>query len=322
MILDNILQKWAWDRDRHRASEARVNAFAQNWNQTPYNRRIAATVASVATEGAGPVAKAIEGLFWDHGWVDALIGALSREMRSDPFFVPPFRHLSSDVHQGLVIYEDPMVSIAIGVSGAAQLAAKKTAPRGATSIGFSGQIGLFKFIQAGQARLSFWEAPQIGRTFSRASAGQCRKVSERRIDDGEILAIDGRRQSFVIEQARSNLLILQATIKPEQAPLSVEYDSRSHEFVGCSAADDSASRIQMIASLLGKLGRIDAFETLAAFLDNDNFYVRWHIMRELLGLDAHAALPLLQGMATTDPHPDNRKAAQTVLDTIDLRKAA
>ncbi|MGZ8999177.1 MAG: HEAT repeat domain-containing protein, partial [Allosphingosinicella sp.] len=144
----------------------------------------------------------------------------------------------------------------------------------------------------------------------------------RGVEDGEILIVDGRSQSFIVEQARSNIVLLQATVKPDQAPLSVEYDSANHEYVGCSAADDSASRIQMIATLLRKLDYEAAFPVLVAFLDNSNFYVRWHVMRELLGLDAVASLPFLERMAAGDSHDENRRAARSVLDTMALRKAA
>ena len=40
---------------------------------------------------------------------------------------------------------------------------------------------------------------------------------------------------------------------------------------------------------------------------------RWHVMRELLGLDVRAALPHLRRMASADPHPDARGAADAVL---------
>jgi hypothetical protein len=275
----------------------------------------------VTVADAAHVAEAVCRLFEKHEWVDELIEALAQQIRRDPFFVPPFRHINSDVHQGLIVYEDTLVSVAVGVSGAGQLAAKKSVPRGPTSIAFSGQMGVLKFVRSGGARLSFWEAPAIGPNFSRATAGICRKTGERKVKDGEILVVDGRSQSFVIEQASANIVLVQATVKPDQAPLSVEYDSASHEYVGCSAADDSASRIQMIATLLRKLDHKAAFPVLAAFLDNPNFYVRWHVMRELLGLDAAAALPHLERMASDDSHHENRRAARSVLATA-FRKAA
>ena len=94
------------------------------------------------------------------------------------------------------------------------------------------------------------------------------------------------------------------TIKPDQAPLSVEYDTRDASPMSAAAPrDDGASRIQMIATLLRKLGRDAAFPAIAAFLDHPDFFVRWHVMRELLGIDAAAALPHLKRMAARDPHP-------------------
>ena len=44
--------------------------------------------------------------------------------------------------------------------------------------------------------------------------------------------------------------------------------------------------------------------------------MRWHVMRELLGIDAEAALPHLKRMAARDPHPDVRRAARSVLDRL------
>ena len=327
MIIEEALRDWTFDPSRYRQSEKAIGAFARDWNAGPANRRIAAAMAAVSEPTAERVADAVRRLFDDHEWVDHLIDRLAGAMRRDPFFVPPFRHINSDVHQGLIVYEDELVSIALGVSGAAQLAAKKSAPRSATSIGFSGQVGVLKFVKAGGARLSFWEAQRIDSEFSGTDAGVCARLSEREVVDGEALVVDGRHQSFVIEQARSNIVLLQATVKPDQAPLSVEYDSVSHEYVGCSAADDSASRIQMIATLLRKLDCGAAFPAIASFLDNPNFYVRWHVMRELLGLDAEAALPHLRRMAERDPHVENRRAAASVLASIEagrprLRKAA
>lgn len=316
MIFDEALSDWTRDRRRHRQTERDIAAYAEDWNQGSSNRRIAAAMAGVAEPTAEGVVDAVRALFDEEDWAAALIDSLTDEMRRDPFFVPPFRHINSDVHQGLIVYEDERVSIAAGVSAAAQLAAKKNITRGATSIGFSGQVGVLKFVKAGGARLSFWQAPRIEQGFSAANAGECIMVAERDIDDGETFVVDGRFQSFVIEHANANIVLLQATVKPDQAPLSVEYDSASHRFVGCSAADDSASRIQMITTLLCRLDCTAAFPVIAAFLDNPNFFVRWHVMRELLGLDLAAAMPHLERMAAQDPHHETRRVAGEVLESI------
>ncbi|MDQ8755235.1 HEAT repeat domain-containing protein [Sphingosinicella sp. LHD-64] len=258
--------------------------------------------------------------------MDSLIVGLADMLRSDPFAEPPFPAIYSDIHKGLMVYESPDVSLAIGAINIAQLAAKKSAHRGATSIGFTGRMSVLKFVDAGDALLSFWEAPPIGAGFSATSAGRCVRTGERRLADGDVLVVDGRRQAYVIEQARANILLLQAEIARDQAPVGVEYDSGSLSYVGCNANDDGASRIQMMATLLRKLDCSAAFPVMAALLDHPDFFVRWHVMRELIGIDARAALPHLRTMAALDPHDDVRATAGATLAHLEQvvgdRKAA
>jgi hypothetical protein len=318
MIVDEELKAWTANHAAQRATQRTVNAFAHDWGLGPVHTRFDEVMASLPRPTtAEAVADAVAGLFADDSWVDALVAALAARMQADPFFDPPFRNLSSDLHSGLLVFEDERVSIAAGVTSALQMAAKKNRPRSATSIGFSGQLGVYRFVKAGGTTLSFWDAPVIGPDFNSAEAGQCRRTGEREIADGEILIVDGRRQTYVVEHMRSSFVLLQASIAVDQAPLSVEYDSATRAYIGCSATGDTSSRIQMITTLLRKLDHQGAFPAIAGFLDHPDFFVRWHVMKELLGLDAEAALPHLKRMAATDPHPDPRRAARAVLDRLE-----
>jgi hypothetical protein len=325
MTFGHQLEAWLADRSRQRLTQAGIDRFARQWNDGKVQRRFSEAMATLPSQDAEAVAQAALRLFADDDWVDAAIAQLAEQLRNDPFFDPPFRAVNSDIHTGLVLFEDARLSIAAGVTRVADLAAKKNAKRGATSIGFSGRLSVLKFVKAGGARVSLWEAPPIDAAFSARTAGQCARAGERRLADGDILTVDGRHQGYVIERARANLLVLHAEISLDAAPLSVEYDSATLSYVGCSATGDGASRIQMLATLLRKLGADAAFPTLAGFLDHPDFFVRWHVMRELLGIDAEAALPHLKRMAARDPHEDVRRAARTVLDRLEApkpRKAA
>jgi hypothetical protein len=321
MTLGHQLEAWLADRPRQRRTQAGIDRFAHHWNDGTIKRRFTQAIAALPSQDAEAVAAVVHRLFADDDWVDAAIDQLAEQVRSDPFFDPPFSAISSDIHTGLVLFEDARLSIAAGVTRVADLAAKKTAKRGATSIGFSGRVAVLKFVKAGDARISLWEAPPITAAFSAQTAGQCARAGELQLADGDILTVDGRHRGYVIEQARANLLVVQAEINLDAAPLSVEYDSATCSYVGCSATRDGASRIQMITTLLGKLGCDAAFPAIADFLDNPDFFVRWHVMRELLGLDAEAALPHLKRMAARDPHADVRRAARSVLDRIQAPKA-
>src|SRR5437870_6064439 len=174
MIVGDSLKAWTKDRAAQRATQAGVDGFGHDWQRAPTHRRSDDAMASLpAPATAEQVAGTVRALFEDHAWLDVLVSALAAEMRADPFFDPPFGNLNSDVHDGLLVFEDEKVSIAAGVTSALQLAAKKNRPRGATSVGFSGQLNVLKFIKAGGAVLSFWEAPQIGADFTAAAAGSC-----------------------------------------------------------------------------------------------------------------------------------------------------
>ena len=312
MIVGHQLHDWLTASDRQQRSLAAARSFASSWRAGPIYRRLADTIME-AGDGAEAVADAVRQIFADDRWIDELLAGLAAELAPDPFFDPPFTTISSEIHTGLLLFEDERVSIAAGVTRAAELAARKNVPRGATSIGFTGYFSVLKFVRSGEAFLSVWSAPAITDGFAASQAGRCVRTGGRRIADGETLVLDGRCQSFVIEHAGADMVVLQASIKSDQAPLSIEYDSASHGFVGATALDDGASRIQMLTTLLRRMDVSDAFPVIAGFLDDPDFFVRWHVMRELLGLDAEAALPHLRAMAEADPHSDVRDAAQAVL---------
>ncbi|MGQ0590750.1 MAG: HEAT repeat domain-containing protein [Sphingosinicella sp.] len=317
MIVGEELKAWLSNREAHRRVEAAASRAADAWSDGRAHRRFDQVLGPVRDAGVNEIVEAAHTLFADDAWVDALIDHLAQEMRADPYFEPPFRALNSDIHSGLLVFEDQHVNIAAGVSRVAQLAAKKNVKGKAASVNFTGQVSVLKFVKAGGAAIAFWEGPEIGEGFSAATAGTCRRTKRRVIADGEILVVDGRRQSYVIEHATSNLVVLQANLRTGQAPVAVEYDAASGAYLGCSATDDGASRIQMISTLVRKLGHEQAFEAIAAFLDHPSFFVRWHVMRELVGIDAAAALPHLKRMAARDPHPDPRAAARLVLDHVE-----
>jgi hypothetical protein len=311
------LERWLADAAMQQATRKRIDDYTASWSRGPVHRGFDAAMAALPCESAEAVAETVVLLFSNEAWLDALIARLCAELSIDPFFEPPFRAISNDVIHGLIAYEDSRLMIAAGTTSVSRLAARKSRPRGATSVGLTGRMTVLKFVKAGDARISLWEAPPIGGDFSAAGAGRCLRTGERRLSDGDVLVIDGRRQSYVVEHARSSLLILQAEILLDQAPVKVEFDSATGDYVGCAANGDGASRIQMLTTLLRKLEASGAFAALADFLDHQDFFVRWHVMRELLGIDLEAALPHLRRMAASDPHPEPRLAARALLDRIE-----
>jgi hypothetical protein len=312
MLLSEELRAWATSAERQAETKAGVDAFAIEWSSSPINRWIAASMPEPGTATADAHAAALRDLMEDPRWVDALLARVADEMRRDPFFDPPFRTFRTEIQSGIILYHDDWTSISIGVTDLAALAAKKSAHRTRASITFTGSISVLKAVKAGGAQLSFWEAPPITSAFTAAAAGRCWKTGEKQLEDGDAVLVDGRFQSYVIERASADMVLMQAAVKTGQAPLKVEYDAFGQEYVASSAADDADSRVQMLATFLRKMDAPGAVATLAPLLDTTEFFVRWHVMKEMLGIDAASAFPYLARMAADDPHPDVRRAAAAV----------
>lgn len=313
MIASEALAAWLADPEAHRRSYQGVDDCVQRWSHHPLmaeTERALVMLEDRTPENVLGVARAFLDRTED---LDALMGDLLSSSAADPFFRPPFLPMSSDVHNAFLLYHHPDLSIGLGVSGVDMLAAKKAGPRGATSIGFTGVTTLYRYLRAGGATLSFWEAPPITELFDSSRAGTVRLVERRAIHDGEEIVVDGRRQSFIVEHATSDLIFYQALVRVDAAPVSIEYDSKTLSFIGASSTDEASSRVEMIVSLLRTMDREDAVPLIIGALDSPHFYTRWHIMRELLALDAEAALPHLRRMADDDPHPEVRAAAQQTL---------
>jgi HEAT repeat protein len=74
-------------------------------------------------------------------------------------------------------------------------------------------------------------------------------------------------------------------------------------------------------AVLRAFGRSDAAPLFAAALTDEDFAMRWQVMREFLALDGDAALPHLTALAGADPHPEVRAAAAATLAVLRERTA-
>ena len=313
MIAGAALADWLGDRAAQRRSYHSVEASAERWSRHPWMTRLDRAVIELDPRTPEGLLDAARRFIDQAGELEAMMRELLAACREDPFFRPPFQPLLSEVQNSLLLYHHPELSVALGVTGVDLLAAKKSARRGPASVNFTGFHTLMRFVKAGGATFSFWEAPRISDRFVAAEAGTCRVVGRRRIEDGEELVFDGRRQSFVIEHAHGDIVYFQAAARAGAAPVGAEYDSDTGAFVGASSTDEASSRLEMMVSLLRAMDRTDAMPVIAEALASPQFHTRWHVMREMLALDAEGALPALKAMAADDPHPEIRAAALQTL---------
>lgn len=316
MIAGSDLAAWLGDRTKVAQSMAAARATGDVLNRGEAISSLRRELTALEDKSPTAVMEVAQRFMAREAEIEGEFGRLIDSARADPFFLPPLIQAQGELNSALLLFDHPLLSIALGLTQVDALAAKKGNAAERSSLGFTGHRTLFRFIRGGGATLSFWEAPRPALQFQAEEAKPCRFVTERRIEDGEEVLLDGATQTFVIEHASADILYLQAIAKEAAAPLVTEYDSNSLAYVGASSADESASRVQMMVTLLRLMDRQDAAPLIVRALDTPHFHTRWHIMRELLALDAEAALPPLRDMAASDPHPEVRAAAAATLHTF------
>lgn len=313
MIIGGALEEWINDPPARARTMAGIRDRAVNFDSSSAWAGLDRALEAAEAGGAEAVLSLARRVIASPGLVEDAMARLVAGASADPFYRPHLRLAASPVHCGLVLFERPSLAILAAAMDADAIAAKRSNRKGGASIVFTGERALFHFIDSGGATLSFWEAPRIEPGFTAARSGFCRLVERRRIEDGETVEIDGRDRTFVVDSAPRNPVYLRASTPLGAAPLRVEYDSATRAFVGASSTDEASSRTQMMLALLRILDRRDAVPVFRELLAGEHFYARWQAMRELLALDADAALPHLREMAVGDPHPDVRDAAAETL---------
>jgi hypothetical protein len=313
MIAGEALAAWLADRPAQKRSLDAVEDSAREWSRHPLMGKLDAELHALDDPTPAHVIAAARRFMDRVDEIAAMMSSMMAASAADPFYRPPFHPLSSEIHNGILLFHHPLLSLALGVTGVDMLAAKKAGPRGAASVGFTGQVSLYRYLKAGGATVSLWEAPEITAAFVSSEAGTCRITGRRKLEDGDELLIDGRRESFIIEHASSEMIYFQAVVHAQAAPVSTEYDGKSMALIGASSTDEASSRVQMMVSLLRTMAREDALPLIVDALESPHFYTRWHIMRELLAMDADAAEAPLRRMAESDPHPEVRATARRTL---------
>lgn len=313
MLTTAPLAEWLNSPALQEAASQRSIAFANRWAREPLFADARSALqggGSLTSEAVLDVARRFVSRDDD---LRRLIDDLIAEARADPFFRPPFEVRVSEVAKGYVLFNSDQLTINLNIVSPDAMAAKKLRHGGKGNVAFTGMVTLYRYLKSGGATLSIWEAPSADANFSAHGEAVLKRIEERRIRDGESWVMDGRRQSFLIDHATSDMIFLQAQVKADAAPLAVAYDVDTGIFAGASATDDASSRVQMMVTLLRLMEHDGAVPVMGELLNSPHFFVRWHLMREFLAMNAEAALPHLKRMAAGDPHPEVGEAARQTL---------
>ena len=307
------MRRWLGDTAAQAATFGAIEETMRRLQSLPFMTRLRSELDDTPGDDAEAALAAVARALGEGERLEEALACLVEAAAADPFVRPALRSIHGEVNTGIVLFEHRRVTLVLACVPAEALAAKRARRAGPASIVFTGQQSLYKILRSGGATFSFWEAPPISAEFSAPQSGTCRLAERRPVRDGELLRLDGRCRTFVVDHAARDIVYLHATTASGAAPLAVEYDDRTMRFAGASSTDEAGSRAQLMLSLLRTMERSDALPVFLDMLRHRHFYARWQAMRELLALDAGAALPHLRDMAERDVHPEVRAAAAATL---------
>ena len=255
----------------------------------------------------------------DHGWVQSRLAAALALSAADPFAMPPLRIFSGGALGGIILAEVPPITCSLMIRPFNQ-----PVPRAASVI-FSPGHGLTRIIRSGGARIQHYRvalsAAERSDGFRAANAAPLQTGEHSPLADGDQIRVDQQCESFNMTAGADDLVMLQLFVhQPSRVPMR-EYDPVTGRLIRSAAAGRASSFRQMGLAMLRAFGRCDAAPLFAAALADEDFAMRWQVMRELIALDADAALPHLTAMAAGDPHPEVRSAASATLAMLRERSA-
>ena len=306
-------------RARERAAD-----FSRAWRRRDDVGAIEARIGAAATSGGVAVQDALVALFEEGGasggWLRPMLGALVAGLRADPLFAPPLLALGDEIQRGLLLIQTEAASIAVARISAAALA--RRGEGASRAVVLSGALGALHIVEPGGARLRWWRAEATDAGFSQAAPTRLQDMGIMPLTAGQTVRVDGRTQGYTIEPPARDMLVMRAAVHLDRAPFQREYGTADGRLIAASETRDEASRMRMLLTMLRSIGCSTAHAAFEAALDEPEFELRWHAMREWLLLDPEAALPRLAQLAANDPHAEVRAAASSTLGRIARRRAA
>ena len=255
----------------------------------------------------------------DHLWVQQRLRAAVALCAADPFAMPPLRIFSGGALGGMILAEVPPITLSLIIRPFNQ-----PAPRDPSVI-FSPGHGLTQIVRSGGARVRRYRVAlddaELAGGFRAASAAPLKDIGEASLTDGDQIRVDQQCESFNLIPGTGDLVMLQLFVHEQSRVPMREYDPATGRLIRAAAGGRATSFRQMGLAVLRACGRSDAAPLFAAALADNDFAMRWQVMRELLALDPEAALPHLGAMAAGDPHPEVREAAAATMELLRERIA-
>lgn len=230
-----------------------------------------------------------------------------------PYYTSPVIALNTGAITGWVLKNHPKFQIILLAFSAVPFRAQQAANKMRETLSFTASDLYLRLLQSDGFTCSHWQAPLVDDKNPAHTKLKCKKMHTTTWRTGDRLFCQGGTQTIRYENVTSTTIALQVYSRINRTNVMANYDPATLTLKSLTVADQQASRLQNLSTIMRLFNRQDALPTLTSLLDHPDHFVRWHTAREITALAPKKATPLLKTLARTDPSPMVRQCAQQTL---------
>ena len=254
--------------------------------------------------------------FFTYDKVQKIIAQEAECAAISPFYGSSFQPLDGGFFSGIVAAStDTFTAILMTVHGYEVEVAKRRMAGDRRTLSFGGVDTYVRVYKSNQLKIRKWRIPEF--TDSDDLTVKPMPLVDLGVvcfTDDDRMHLDASESFEYCCEAGASGLVLQIQMHQNGRPMGLEFDYDTGKLVGASSTSQEPTRLQMLATAMRIFDRQDAFADVLQLTKHPLHFVRWHAMRECLGLDAQRALTRLQVMSEHDPQPSVRRAANQTLE--------
>jgi hypothetical protein len=148
-------------------------------------------------------------------------------------------------------------------------------------------------------------------------SGQLQLLGDQMLPFGYSSYFKAGRDVFVMQNDIASPNLLACLSSTSTLTTRWEYDATTLARIRVVAADQSVSRLQLLASVLAEMQDPHAVTALRGLMEHPAHYVRWAALQAIFSLDREYGTCLLKE-ATNDAHEHVRSAAKRSLTKLDI----
>lgn len=298
MLIREELQALRSDDAPQRRAQAELNGTADAWRTSPHHQALEAELAKFAHGTALAKLPCLAGLFSPgspsaQALIGELIAALAERLGDHPLGQVPLRSSTDGTVSNLIIASAGRAALVVQAVDGRALARRGAAE----TISFTpGET--WENVLTGSARA------ELARIIGPIPGGAALDLARCELSPGQVNFRDGARESLQLCAVPTSLVTLKLQRRLTEGAISREYRRGDGSLVHQAAASARESRLELAATLLGRMGRKDAAPLLVAMAEEEGGQsLRWQALRECLGLDTASGYSTLCRIAARADDP-------------------